>query len=175
MGFKETLIQIINIAISPELQRELFPIKVIFIFFGATFFLTIVYFMFNSTFLKYKFIIDLTGFFNIEPASARRARKRWAGIRQRFEAGTESEYKLAVIEADALLNDVLEDKGFAGKNFDEKIEKVGKTQIPNPDEVISAHKIRNNIVHDPNYKLTKEEVKQVIAIYEKTIKDVESF
>lgn len=167
--------QILTWAVSPDIQQSLFPIKVVFILFSAFFFLIIVYFMFTSTFFKYKFILDLTDFFNIEPAGVRRIRIRWEAIQKRLGVGSESELKLAIIEADGLFNDVLNDKGFAGKTFEEKISQVKKVQIPNTDVILENHKIRNNIVHDPNFRLTQEQTKKVLDTYERAIKDVESF
>lgn len=166
---------IIYIFTSSEIQRELFPAKVVFIFFSIVFFIAIIYFMLNSSYLKHQFIVDFASFFSWQPASVQRILKRWKRIQKRMDSGVEHEYKLAVIEADDLLMDVLEDKGFEGETFEEVIKKVAKISIPNLDEIMEAHKVRNLIVHDPNYKLDIDRAKHLLDIYERGIKNIESF
>lgn len=167
--------EIINLIKSPELQRELLPAKIVFIFFSVAFFIGIIYLMFTSSYLQYQFIIDLRAFFTWQSASLQRIIKRWKKIQKRIETGSEHEYKLAIIEADDLFRDILEDKGFAGKTFEERIKQVEKTELPNLDEILEVHKIRNSIVYDPDYKLDFDRAKQVLGIYERGIKNVESF
>jgi len=167
---------LINLLASPELQRELLPAKVVFIFFSIIFFVGVIYLMFTSSYLKYQFIIDVRSFFAWQPASVQRIARRWKRIQKRMETGIEQEYKLAVIEADDLLRDVLEEKGFKEEEaFEEIIRKAGKGLLPNMDAILEAHKVRNFIVHDPNYKLDVDAAKHLLDIYEEGIKNIESF
>ena len=164
-----------SVLTSPALQDELFPAKVVFIFFIFAFFILISYFIFNSSYLHHEFIGDIVDFFDIEPAGLRRIAGRWKAIQKRFDAGTEYEYKLAVMGAEELFNDVLIDKGFPGKTFDERIREVGKAQLPNLEEILDAHKIRNVVAYDPNYKITKEDAQKVLVTFEKGIRSIEAF
>ena len=171
----EQIEEIISLIVSPDLQRELLPVKVVLIFFSIVFFVFIIYFFARSTYLKYQFVLDVREFFSIESASLRKFSRRWKRIQQRIGTGVEAEYKLAIIEAEDLLNDLLEGKGIKGENFEERINQIEKTQLPNLDEVLEAHKTRNDIMHDPNYKMESERAKKVLDIYEKAIKGIESF
>lgn len=174
-NYYSDLREIINLIKSPELQSELLPAKIVFIFFSIFFFVSVIYFMFNSTYLKYEFLIDMEAFFDWQPGGSQKIAKRWKKIQKKIEIGTDYEYKLAVIEADDLLKDVLEDRGFKGKTLEERIEKVEETQLPNADEVIEAHKTRNSIVYNPDYKLDRDQVKKILNVYEQAIKNIESF
>jgi len=40
--------------------------------------------------------------------------------------------------------------------------------------VREIHKIRNNIIHDPTYKLSQEEVKKALAVYEKALIELDA-
>ena len=120
-------------------------------------------------------MIDVRGFFDLKPASLKRIIRRWKKIEGRIETGSEYEYKLAIMEAQDLFNDLLIEKGFAGNSFIERVKRVKKIQLPNIEEVLSAHEMRNLVAHDPNYKLTKEEAKKTLDIFEKGIKNIESF
>lgn len=174
-SYYSSIKEIIELAKSPQLQSELWPAKVVFIFFSICFFVATVYLMLTSSYLKYQFIIDLRSFFDWQSASLQKIIKRWKRIQKRIETGTEYEYKLAIIEADDLFKDVLEEKGFKGKTFEERINQVDGTQLPNLDEIIEMHKIRNSIVYDPDYKLSRDHAKQVLGTYERAIKNIESF
>ncbi|MBU3934725.1 hypothetical protein KKC00_02080 [Patescibacteria group bacterium] len=168
----EDLIYLIT---SPEIQEELLPAKIVFIFFSIVFFVGVVYFMFKSSYLKYEFVVDLASFFSWQSVSVQKIIRRWKGIQKRIDTGDEHEYKLAVVEADDLLRDVLEDKGFKGETFEEIMGKAKKISIPEIDDILEAHKVRDSIVHDPNYKLDADRAKHLLGIYEQGIKSVESF
>lgn len=167
--------EFISVITSQALQDELFPAKVIFIFFILVFLVFIIYFAFNSSFLKHEFIGDVVEFFDVEPAGLRRIAGQWKIIQKRVDAGTEYEYKLAIMEAEELFNNVLTDKGFPGKTFDERVREVKKIQLPNLEEILEVHKTRNMVAYDPNYKITKEETQRVLAIFEKGIRSIEAF
>lgn len=166
---------IILLIASPELQRELLPAKVVFIFFTIVFFASIVYFIFNSSYLKYQFVYDVRGFFNIGSPDLRKTIRRWNRIKKRVGTGIEYDCKLALMEAEELFNDILKDKGFAGKNFEERVQNVEKIQLPNMEEILEAHRVRNSVAHDPNYKLSSDEAIKILGIYERGIKSIESF
>ena len=167
--------QILNLIQSPELQAELLPAKIVFIIFSLAFFIAVVYLMFTSSYLYWEFIIDLTSFFNWRPIGAQKISRQWKRIQNRIETGTEYEYKLAIIEADDLFNNVLENRGFKAKTFEERIKQMDTAQLPNLDEIIEVHKIRNSIVYDPDYKIDRDQAKQFLGTYEKGIKNIEPF
>ncbi len=161
--------------VSPDLQKEFFPAKVVFIVFSVLFVAFILYFLIESSYLKYHVLFEIGSFLNIRPAKSQKLVRQWRQVEKRFEAGGEYNYKLAVIEADDLLKDILSEKGYKGKNFDETISNVSKIQIPNIEELVEAHKKRNSMVHDPNYRPERESVSRLLKVYERGIKSLESF
>jgi hypothetical protein len=50
-----------------------------------------------------------------------------------------------------------------------------KATLSNIDGIKAAHQTRNNIIHDPDYKLTPEETKKVLDIFEQAFRDLEAF
>jgi hypothetical protein len=115
---------------------------------------------------------DLFEFLTYRPYGLRRIEKQWIKIMEKLETGKEAEYKLAVIEADSMLDNILEKMGYSGENLRDRLKHLTQATIPNLDTLLEAHKIRNNIVHDPDYRLSLEETKKVLAIYEKTFQDI---
>ncbi len=157
---------------SPSIQDALLPVKVVFLFFGMFFLAGVIYFMINSSWLQYKFLEDVTEFFSWQSYGLREISKRWTKIKNKADTGSEAELKLAVIEADDFLAEVLEERGFAGKNIEEMLEKAGKAMLPNIEEILSAHTTRNSIVYDPDYKLDPEKAKNILSIYESAINSI---
>ena len=166
------IIEFIYFISSPELQDYLFPVKLIFVTCGMFFLAFVIYFMINSSWLQYKFLEDVTEFFSWQSYGARQQSKRWTKIKKRIESGTESYYKLAIIEADDFLTEVLDNRGYEGKDFNEIIKKASRMISPIFDDILRAHEIRNSIVFNPEYKLEVDEAKKTLDIYESAINNI---
>jgi len=151
---------------SPALQDALFPVKIVFIFCSAFFFVFVIHFMLNSSWLQYKFLEDMIDFFSWKSYGQRQMQKQWDRIKKRVESGAESDYKLAIIDADDFLVEVLDNRGFEGKDFLETINKAGRLIAPILNDVIRAHETRNSIVYNPDFKLSADEAKKMLATYE---------
>ncbi len=157
---------------SPELQNELFPIKMVFILFTAFFFCAVIYFYINSSYMQHHFLQDTVEFLSWQPYGLRQVNKRWQKIIKKIEGGGESEYKLAIIEADDFLYKTLEDKGFDGENFEELLNSASQKILPSYENILSAHGVRNSIIHDSDYKLDLEMARNILGNYEKAIKNL---
>ncbi len=157
---------------SPELQASLLPVKIAFILFTAFFFVAVIYFYVNSTYLQYQFLQDVEEFFNWQPYGLRTINKRWNKLMKQIQVGDESEYKLAVIEADDFLYQTLEERGYQGETFEELANSADRRMLPNLDEILAAHQLRNTIVYTPEYKLEAEQAKKLLSLYEVAIKNV---
>lgn len=151
---------------SPSLQDMLFPAKLVFVVFAMFFLSAVIYFMINSSYLKYKFFEDVTEFFSWQTYGLRQIANRWKKIQKRADSAIESEYKLAVIEADDFFSETLEDRGAEGESFEELVKNAGSVMLPNLNEILSAHEVRNAIVYNPDYKLDLETAKKIITIFE---------
>ena len=157
---------------SSQLQDMLFPVKLVFIFCAFFFLAFVIYFMVNSSWLQYKFLEDITEFFSWAAYGQRELSKQWGKIMKKTESGTESDYKLAVIDADDLLNEVLDNRGYEGKDFEETVKKSGRLVAEILDDVMKAHEVRNSIVYNPDYKLSADQAKKVLATYDNAIKSI---
>lgn len=159
---------------SPEF---LLYLKIIFISVGIILLAAITILLSKASWLKYSILEDWTEFFVYRPFGVKKTFKQWAKILKRLEAENETEYKLAVIEADSLLDEVLNKMGIEGEVLGEKLKqlKLKPGILPNFEEIRQAHKIRNNIVHDPDYRLNLAEAKKVVSIYEQTFRGLEMF
>ena len=99
-----------------------------------------------------------------------KTRKRWEEIKQKMAAGTQIGYKIAVIEADDFIGELIAGLGYAGSNFGERLTNVPEGQISNIEGMREAHSVRNRIIHDDKFVLGKEEAEGVLAQYEEFLK-----
>ncbi len=94
--------------------------------------------------------------------SSKKIKKRWTKIERRFNSGIEANYKLALIEADKLFDRVVKEMGYG------KEKKLG-----NIDEIKSAGKLKDKVIEEKKYKLSKEETKNAIEAYKKGLEELE--
>ncbi len=167
--------EIISWLISPTFSGWLLILKILFIVAALILLGFIIFALAKTSWLKRLWIWDLVEFFSFRPYGVRKVVKAWAKITARLETGLESEYKLAIIEADSMLNDILKRMGFDGETLGERLERLTAATLPNLKQIWEAHKIRNNIVHDPNYRLTLDEARRVLDIYEQALRDLQAF
>lgn len=106
-----------------------------------------------------------------KPVSSSRLGRQWQSIRKRLDEPNEAEWKVAVIEADNLVNDVLRRLGYQGETFAEKLKGVPADRFQSIDAVWDAHRIRNNIVHDPDARMMHRDAREAIANFEAFLKE----
>ncbi len=163
---------ILNLITLPSFQGHLLTIKIFFISFSSLLLVLIIILFARTNFLPNLVWEDIFEFFTYRSVGARKILKQWTKTKGRLETGLESEYKLAVIEADSTLDEVLKKMGYLGETLGERLEKINVAVLPSIEEVRDTHKIRNNIVHDPDYRINSDEAKKSISIYEKALTDL---
>jgi hypothetical protein len=164
--------KVIQFLFTPQFFGWLLTLKNLFIVLSLILLSFIIFAFVKTKWLKRMIIWDLQEFFSYRPFILRKTEKEWQKIKARLGAEMESENKLAIIEADKTMDDILSQMGFEGTDLNEKLEKLTAGSLSNIEEVKEVHKIRNNIIHDPTYKLSAEEAKKALAIYEKALTDL---
>lgn len=96
---------------------------------------------------------------------------RWQEIKNHIKSFKDAEWKFAIIEADKLVDRVLEEAGFKGESMGERLTLISKDKLPNLDSLWEAHKLRNIVVHDPNYLVTHSQAREAIDVYERVLKE----
>ena len=150
-------------------------LKIIFLGAGLFYIGFIVYALIKTTWLKRLMLWDLREILTYRHFGLAGIAKKWAKIKERFDMATESEAKLAIIEVDNLLNEILKDMGYRGETLGEKLDKLTPELLANLLQVREAHQIRSNIVHDPSYHLHSEEAKRAMDIYEQALINLQAF
>ncbi|HAT74132.1 MAG: hypothetical protein US30_C0006G0029 [Candidatus Moranbacteria bacterium GW2011_GWF2_36_839] len=97
-------------------------------------------------------------------------RKKWNKIREGIKSSEEANWKIAIIEADEIIDDLIRRMGYAGENMGERLAEITPGQIENIEELKRAHETRNQIIHDEAFKLTKEQAEETLGYFENFLK-----
>ena len=102
---------------------------------------------------------------DIKVPGKKEIKKRWEAIEKYLSDKNESFWKVAILEADKLVDEVLTGFGYQGKNLGEKLAQVNENQLEHYQELKEAHQVRNRIIQEKDYKLSREEARKIVNIY----------
>ncbi|MBI1974773.1 MAG: hypothetical protein HYS57_00245 [Parcubacteria group bacterium] len=118
-------------------------------------------------------VLSVKGFVNPRTGAKRdKYTKGMERIRERLRRGNESEDRLAVLEADKLLDGALQDLGQLGDSFGERLKALKVWRLSNIDEVWEAHKLRNRIVHEPGTRVSHYDAEGTVKIFEEALRQL---
>ena len=98
-------------------------------------------------------------------------RTRWMTIEQQLRRDELSSYQMSVLNADTLLDHALKDKGIAGATMGERM-KSAQQKWSNANNVWTAHKLRNQIAHEPDVRLDYDGARRALAAFKQALKDL---
>jgi hypothetical protein len=100
-----------------------------------------------------------------------RYRSKWLAIEQQLQRDQPASFHLSVLNADKLLDQALRERGLRGQTMAERM-KSGAQMFSNRNNVWTAHKLRNQIAHEPDVHVTYDIAKQALAGFKQALKDV---
>jgi len=77
-----------------------------------------------------------------------------------------AEWKIAIIEADNLLDEVLQNAGYEGGTLGERLTAGTDRNRELFSPVWEVHKLRNTIAHEQGVEISQREVQQALTVYE---------
>ncbi len=96
---------------------------------------------------------------------------RWLKIENGLVKGQRQTYNLAVLNADKLLDRALIELGLPGKTMGERMKRVND-RFSKVNAVWYAHKLRNQIAHEPDFELDYDEASRALAAFRQALKDL---
>lgn len=97
---------------------------------------------------------------------------KWERVISHINSTNIADWKLAILEADIMLDDLLTAAGYRGESLGEMLKSVEKSDFTTIEAAWEAHKIRNQIAHQGgDFNLNEREAKRVIALYESVFKE----
>lgn len=111
----------------------------------------------------------------VHPVAAQdisRVQLRWDRILEEVGGEEEHKWRVAILEADILLNELLDVLGYKGETMADKMRQVVKADFNSIDAAWEAHKIRNRIAHDgAEFPLGAREARRVIGLYDQIFRE----
>lgn len=102
-----------------------------------------------------------------EPSTSVYTNKRWEHVTKLISSENEADWKLAVLEADIMLGEMLDAMGYRGESIGEQLKQIEKSDFTTLDSAWEAHKIRNTIAHEGGeHVITQREAQRVVRLFE---------
>jgi len=97
---------------------------------------------------------------------------RWEEIQRHAASENPNDWRLAIIEADILLEEALEKAGFVGASVGDRLKSASGTSYQTIQDAWDAHKIRNQIAHTgSDFVLTKKIAQEAIIKFERVFQE----
>ena len=158
--------------IPPPYSQVILVLKIIFILASIALLGVISYTIASTNWLKFRAMEDINEFIKFKAYGSDKYIKEWKKIMKRIDSGIEAEYKLAIIEIDIMLGEILQRMGHNEGTIEKNLDKMTLIEVPNIDTLKEARKIRNGVIHDPDYQLSKEKAKEVMDVYQATFRSL---
>jgi len=99
---------------------------------------------------------------------------KWKIVQEHINSSDANMWKLAILEADIILADLLESLHLPGDTIADKLKAVDASDFRTIEDAWEGHKIRNAIAHQgSDFLLNEREAKRVIRLYEKVFLEFE--
>lgn len=98
--------------------------------------------------------------------------RKWKKVLEHVSSDNSSDWRLAILEADILLGELLTKSGYKGEGIGEQLKSVEPSDFQSLQSAWEAHKVRNRIAHDgADHPLSQREAKRVIGLFEEVFRE----
>ena len=98
--------------------------------------------------------------------------EKWAKVQELINSANPNDWRVAILEADIMLAEVLEKAGFHGDTIGDQLKTIEKGDMVTLDSAWEAHKIRNEVAHGGNdFQLNERDAKATIELYKKVFEE----
>lgn len=152
-------------------------LKVLSIIFSVIFIISLAHFTRKTNMIRaeeHKELYPVKGISNgiIDSRPEHNLNEKWEQVLKLLESDSASDWKLAILEADIMLEEILDKMGYDGDTIGEKLKNVEQSDFETLDYAWEAHKIRNAVAHEgSDFLLNQREAKRTIALYKKVFEE----
>lgn len=108
---------------------------------------------------------------SISPLDVEKYRMRWLAIEKQLRSDEPSSAHLCVLNADKLLDQALKERGVKGESMGERM-KNARDSWSNANAVWTAHKLRNQIAHEADVRVSYDDARRALASFKQALKDM---
>lgn len=133
---------------------------------GMVFFMLAGILVFAGVMLWLLFRLHQSNQLNVE-----KYRRKWLEIEQLPKKDDQRSCQFAIIEADKLLDIAMKECGIRGDTMGERLKTAGN-RWSDRNSVWTAHKLRNQIVHETDVAVGYDNARRALASFKRALKDV---
>ncbi|MBI3632983.1 MAG: hypothetical protein HY226_01695 [Candidatus Vogelbacteria bacterium] len=116
---------------------------------------------------------DFMARFDMAKDPEQQKNQEWQDILDHMDSDNESQWKLALIDADKILEDALRVAGYDGATLGDRLKMAESTGgFKSIQDAWEAHKVRNRIAHESGFVLTFREARRAIELYKVVLQDL---
>jgi hypothetical protein len=99
---------------------------------------------------------------------------RWRVVENHMQSDNPAEWKLAIMEADSMLDELVKKLGYPGSTLGERMKQIEVSDFTTLNDAWEAHKVRNYVAHQGStFMLSKHQANKVVRLYENVFKEFE--
>ncbi len=99
---------------------------------------------------------------------------QWQLVLNHVNSENPAEWKLGILEADNMLDEILEEEGYLGETVADKLKAMSPSKITSYQELWEAHKVRNEIAHGGaiDMELSNKTARDTVTNFGKAFKEL---
>lgn len=97
--------------------------------------------------------------------------EHWVRVQKLFVSENPSDWKIAILEADIMLEDMVHRMGYAGDTLGECLKQIERSDFTTLDLAWEAHNFRNKIAHEPDSSISRRDINRIIGFFEKVFRE----
>jgi hypothetical protein len=100
-----------------------------------------------------------------------KTRLRWNHILEQANSENPQNHRLAILEADIMLGELLDELGYKGETLADRMRQVPKLNFNTIDLAWEGHRARNRVAHEAGFEMPPHEVRRIIGLYDKVFRE----
>ncbi len=161
--------------VSDKLQHDLLLVKILFIVFSLFSAVAIVYLLKKTSYHHLDYLEELDILKDFKDYGVAKALKQWKKIKKNFEKDDPVYWKLALLEAEKMLDEILKRMGLGPGTMDERLSRASQDDLPNLADILRARVLCQDVAQDPDFQLDKEKAEDAFSAFEKALVSLQVF
>lgn len=109
---------------------------------------------------------------SLKEVRSEKKNERWAAVLEHIGSPKEGDWRIAIIEADTMLDKLTKDMGLIGNDLGDRLRNAPTGDFQTLDNAWAAHRLRNRIAHEGlNFKLEYRDAKKAIEQFESVFQE----
>lgn len=100
-----------------------------------------------------------------------KTRLRWNHVLEQANSENPQSHRLAILEADIMLGELLDELGYRGETLADRMRQVPRAQFNTIDQAWEAHRARNRVAHESGFVPSPYEVRRIVGLYGKVFRE----